>query len=45
MMTQGIRLATAPDRHHERACDELRGHFRFHRPAYHAAGEQVDYGR
>ena len=37
MVQQGIWLATAPDRHHERVGDQLGGHRSAHRPAHHPA--------
>ena len=45
VMQQRIGFAPSPDRHHECIGDELCGHARAHRPADHAAREQVDDGR
>ena len=44
MMQQGVGLAPAPDRHHQRVGDELRRHRCTHRPAHDTAREQVDHG-
>jgi hypothetical protein len=45
MMQQRVGFAAAPDRHHQRIGDQLRGHHGAHRPADHAAGEEIDHHR
>ena len=42
VMQQCIGLASSPDRHHQGIGDELRCHLCTHRPADHAAREQID---
>lgn len=45
VMQQVIRLASPPDRRHQRIRHELRRHRRAHRPADDPAGEEIDDGR
>ena len=45
MMQQRAAGAASPDRHQHRVDDELRGHLRAHRPADHAAREQIQHHR
>ena len=42
MMQQRIEFGTSPDRHHQSNGDQLGRHYSTHRPADHAAGEQID---
>src|ERR1700753_1810278 len=45
VMHERIRLATAPDRHHQSIRDQLSRHASTHRPADDTPGEQVDHSR
>ncbi|MBB3166360.1 hypothetical protein FHS25_006877 [Rhizobium laguerreae] len=44
MVEERIRLASAPDGHDQRICDELGRHVGVHRPADDTAREQLDDG-
>ncbi len=45
VVQQLVGLAASPDRHQQCIRDQLRGHAGAHRPADHAAREQIDHGR